>query len=436
MIALTLDFSCRRRWSCAMTMIVVLGIGGCTGTAIGTHPPVSSAIPQLAPTGVLTRDVAVNWALTHDPAYLALVLSDELEALDIRRQGRLHNPGITLGRLTRGGDTEIDRGLDLDLLGLLTLPTRMALSDRELARAGLDARIRLLQRQLAISLAWIDAVAAVQRARYAEDVDLAAQAAQELASRMRKAGTLNALDEGRERAFALESGVSLRMARAEARQAREKLALLMGVADPEALMLPDQLPPLPDVVADDVSADTLMKERLDILSVRAETDTLARSLRLGKATRVVNVLELGLQSNSETGQPRQHGQSLRLELPLFDAGVSRVREADLRYRRALELAAARALAVQQEWRQAQAGERDAWGSAKTYHDELIPLQKRLMDETLLRYNGMLADTFEVLAQSREQIRTLNAGLDAQAAYWRAAAVREHVRFAPLPRGES
>lgn len=98
--------------------------------------------------------------------------------------------------------------------------------------------------------------------------------------------TLNALDEGREKAFALESGVSLRMARPEARQAREKLALLMGVANPEVLILPDQLPPLPDSVSE-APSDALMKERLDILAVRAETDALARSLRLGKATRVV-----------------------------------------------------------------------------------------------------------------------------------------------------
>lgn len=420
-------------------LIVLLGLGGCASLPsdpVQKQDSSSQAVttPSL-PEGPLTRTQAADWAVAHDPDIRALLLSDELEIVDIRRQGRLGNPGITLARLKRGSETDIERGVDLDILGLLTLPVRQQWSDKALASARLQSRIRLLQRRLQVEQAWIDAVAAAQRARYAADVADTAQAAHELASRMRQAGTLSELDAGREKAFWLESSMALQQALSRARLAREKLALAMGVADPQSLNLPDQLPALPDSLGEGALQKMSLEERLDIQSVRAEAAALAKSLRLGKATRMINVLELGLEANSATGQPVQHGQSLRLELPVFDAGVSRVREADLRYRRALAQAAARALAVQQEWRQAQADQQAAWDTARNYRDELIPLQKKLLDEMLLRYNGMLVDTFELLAQTREQIRTLNDGLDAQAEYWHARIRQEHVRYAPLPSGE-
>jgi outer membrane protein TolC len=36
---------------------------------------------------------------------------------------------------------------------------------------------------------------------------------------------------------------------------------------------------------------------------------------------------------------------------------------------------------------------------------------------MLRYNGMLASTFELLADSREQLASVNASIDAQRDFW-------------------
>ena len=38
----------------------------------------------------------------------------------------------------------------------------------------------------------------------------------------------------------------------------------------------------------------------------------------------------------------------------------------------------------------------------------MPLRKRIADENLLRYNGMLIGVFELLADAREQIASVNA----------------------------
>jgi outer membrane protein TolC len=50
-------------------------------------------------------------------------------------------------------------------------------------------------------------------------------------------------------------------------------------------------------------------------------------------------------------------------------------------------------------------------------DEVVPLRKRISDEVLLRYNGMLASVFELLTDSRAQVGSVNAAIEAQRDFW-------------------
>jgi outer membrane protein TolC len=48
---------------------------------------------------------------------------------------------------------------------------------------------------------------------------------------------------------------------------------------------------------------------------------------------------------------------------------------------------------------------------------VIPLRKKIADETLLRYNGMLLSVFELLADSREQSMAVNSSIEALKDFW-------------------
>ena len=52
-----------------------------------------------------------------------------------------------------------------------------------------------------------------------------------------------------------------------------------------------------------------------------------------------------------------------------------------------------------------------------YRDEVVPLRKTISDENLLRYNGMLIGVFELLADTRQQIGSVMAAIDAQQQFW-------------------
>ena len=52
--------------------------------------------------------------------------------------------------------------------------------------------------------------------------------------------------------------------------------------------------------------------------------------------------------------------------------------------------------------------RSAYDIARHYRDEIVPLRKRIAEENVLRYNGMLIGVFELLADARAQIASVNA----------------------------
>ena len=50
-------------------------------------------------------------------------------------------------------------------------------------------------------------------------------------------------------------------------------------------------------------------------------------------------------------------------------------------------------------------------------DEVVPLRKRISEENLLRYNGMLIGVFELLADSREQVMSVTGYVEALRDFW-------------------
>ncbi len=51
----------------------------------------------------------------------------------------------------------------------------------------------------------------------------------------------------------------------------------------------------------------------------------------------------------------------------------------------------------------------------------MPLRKAMAEENVLRYNGMLIGVFELLADTREQIASVMAAINAQQQFWLADA---------------
>ena len=160
-----------------------------------------------------------------------------------------------------------------------------------------------------------------------------------------------------------------------------------------------------------------MTNRLDILMAQKELAGLAASLGLNRATRFVNLLDLSWLHNQGPGGERANGYEIELQIPLFDWGGARVAKAEAMYLQAVQRAAGMAIDARSQVRESYSGYRTAYDIARHYRDEVVPLKKRISDEQLLRYNGMLISVFELLADAREQVASVNASIEAQRDYW-------------------
>lgn len=385
----------------------------------------AAARAELAPllAQPLSVDDAVRIALLNNPGLQASFSELGIAEAELVQAGRLRNPGFSFQRLVRDHETgaivDIERRFLFDLFGLLTLPVRTEIENRRFEQTKTRVSMEVMRLAADTRRAWYEAVAAEQAVRYLEDVKLAADAAAELAQRMAAVGNLSRLDQMREQVFYAETVAELARARQKAVAARERLTRLLGLFGTEtAYRLPSRLPELPQTVreARDLEAAAI-ERRLDIAAARREVEGLAKSLGLTRATRFVNVLEASYLRNSTTGEPRQTGYEIELSIPLFDFGEARVAHAEAVYLQAVNRLAEIAVNARSEVREAYAAYRTAFDLARHYRDEIVPLKKRISEENLLRYNGMLISVFELLADARSQVAGVNAAIQAQRDFW-------------------
>ena len=367
----------------------------------------------------LTADSAVQIALLNNRGLQATYADLGIADADVVQAGRLRNPGFSFARLRRGDEIEIERTFLFDVLGLITMPLRTDLEQRrfELTKGRVAAEV--LQVAADTRRAWHRAVSAQESAKYAEQVKQAAEASAELARRMAAAGNFSKLDQAREQVFYAEATAQLARARQTALAARERLTQLMGLwGENLRFRLPDRLPDLPQAARDIADLESrALKQRLDVQGAMKEAESIASSLGLTRVTGFISVLELGYMRNSETGQPRQTGYEIEIRLPIFDWGSARYARAEYTYMQAVHRAAETAVKARSEVREAYNAYRTAYDLAKHYRDEIVPLRNRISEENLLRYNGMLISVFELLADARQQVASVNAYIEALRDYW-------------------
>lgn len=344
---------------------------------------------------------AVQVALLNNPGLQASYADVGIAEADLVQASRWRGPTFSFARLSRGDEVEYERGVFFDVLGLLTIPLSTRASESRLQAAQHRASGEALKVALDARKAWFQAVAARETAAYMDQVRESAEISAELARRMAEAGNFPKLTHAREQAFYAEAAAQLARARHGAAAARERLARVMGLwGEDLAFQLPERLPDLPPSVRDggDLEAQALA-QRLDVQGARRDADALARSLGLTKATRFIDLLEVGLVNKDETGLPRQRGWEVELGLPIFDFGGARTARAERQYMQSVNRTVETAIAARSEVRESYSAYRTAFDVAKHYRDEIVPLRKRISEEVLMRYNGMLVSVFEQIGRA-------------------------------------
>ncbi len=367
----------------------------------------------------LSAEDAVQIALLNNANLRAHLGELKIAEADLVQAGRLSNPGVMFGRLTQADSVLIERKFTLDILGLFTLPLRYQLETRRFEQAQLRAATNILRVAADTRRAYFQALAAKQTVEYLVQAQTAAEASAQIAQRMAQVGNFSRLDQMREQVFYAETTSQLARAKQNADATREQLIRLLGLSDEaNTLRLPERLPDLPKTArAPEEVETTALRRRLDVQMANQEITGLAKSLNLTRATRFISVLDLSYLRNTSNDAPKQTGYEVELRVPIFDLGGAQLARSEARYMQAVNRASAIAVNARSEAREAYLTYRSSFDLARHYRDEIVPLRKRIADEQLLRYNGMLISVFELVADAREQVQSINSYIDALKNYW-------------------
>jgi len=367
----------------------------------------------------LSADAAVQIALLNNPGLQSTYAELGIAEADLVQAGRMTNPHFGYLRTSEGGERKLEWALTFPIVDLLTIPMRTRIERGRFEQVKLAVAREMLDVATETRKSWIVVVAAAERVRYLGQVKLAAEASAELASRVEAAGNISRLHRMREQVFRTETVAHLDRETQAAVAERERLTRLMGLSgDNVAFKIPERLPGLPAGKPEiqDLEARA-MAERLDVQAAKRGTESLAVSLGLTRATRFINVLELGPAGTKEDPEPWKRGFEASLQLPIFDWGGARVAKAESIYMQALHRVAETAVNARSEVREAYSAYRKAYDTAIRYREEILPLRKEIAEENMLRYNGMLISVFELLADAREQIGAVIASIEAQRDFW-------------------
>ena len=309
-----------------------------------------------------------------------------------------------------------------------SLPQRQAISSRQVAQAKVQLSANVIEEVTQVRQAWVRAVAAQQRAHYAEQVNASARASAELAKRMQQVGNFNKLQRARQQVFYADATAQLASAQHAATAAREELVRQLGLTESQSaqLQLPERLPDLPTtpLEASAVTANAT-GQRLDVQLARNQLDIAGKSQSLNLLNSLVDV-EVGIRRDTVfdnaagTSTPR-NGYALGIRLPIFDWGSAQRDAMNAQSLAAATRYESTVRSASSQLRESYSAYRTAYDVARHYRDEIVPLRKTMAEENQLRYNGMLISVFELLAGTRDQIASVSAAINAYQQFWLADA---------------
>ena len=371
----------------------------------------------------LTVDAAVQIALLSNRGLQASYNELALMEADLVGDSLPPNPTFSISRISGSGALEIERQVVGDILALATLPFRSEIARQRFQKAQLRASEETLRLAADVRRAYYRAVAANELVGLLTDAKSTTESTAQLAEKLGQTGSLNKLDQAREQVLYAETTADLATLRQDATSSRERLIRVLGLWDGEAgIRLPLKLPALPQRPRSlpRIEVDAVA-HRIDLQIARIELSALARSLNLTEATRFVTILNVaGIDRKTkdpDTPPFRERGFDLQFQIPIFDGGEVRVRQATETYNRAFNLLTEKAVNVRSEARDAYRIYCSTYDIALHYQREILPLRKIISDEMQLRFSSMQIDVFALVTEARQRIATLRAAIEAKRNFW-------------------
>lgn len=322
----------------------------------------------------------------------------------------------------KGDGNEIELTAVQDVLDLLQLGQRRGIADAELRGARARAVAATVALAAQVEMAYLDLVAAMQERELVQTAFDAAAASADLTERQHAAGNTTDLQLAREQEQRERTRIELARTEQLVTERRAHLAAVLGIGKDvkwtTAGRLPDPPAQAPDLADLDEAA---LASSLDLTALRADADAAASRRQYATVRAIVPELGVGVAAARREGGDWEAGPALRLGIPLFNQQQGPRARARAEERRARNELAATSTDLRASAEITRARAMQAFSEVRQLVDVVMPLRKRVLDETVLHYNAMNASTFELLTARREMVDVGRQYIEALRRYWSAMA---------------
>ena len=427
-------------------LVCVLAVAACAPTRSELHDPVDRELARrmgaplqtelTAETAALlrqplTRDTAVRIALANNARLRAALAELGIAGGELASALGLGPVDVDVStRFGSGGLYEFEVEAIQNVIGLVTAPRRRAAARADLAAARALATATALGLAARTEIAFDDVVAGQQELELRRTTFDATDAAADVRERMHAVGNATDLQLARDRDAREQARIDLARAEADVEIRREQLNALLGLAGDQTKWttagalgeLPAEAPALDDLEQAAVAAS------LELAAGREHVTGAENTLGAERVRAWLPELGVGA-SVVEHGAGIEVGPAVRIGIPLFDQRSGERAKARATLARAEAELVASAVELRANARAARISALAAYQEARHLRDVVLPLRQQIVDQTLLHYNAMNADPFELIVARRELADAGHQYLDALCRYW-----NDTARISALRRG--
>ena len=359
----------------------------------------------------LTVDAAVQIALLNNRRLQAVYEELGIGQAMVVDAGLTANPrfhgNATLGHSddqghASGGEYTLEVGMDFLSILHARMPTSVAEAEYEVAKLRVTAAIMDLAAQT--RLAYYRAQAVEQMLEMLRQIAVATKTGYEFSQRLFEAGNIPELDLLLQQSLSRDTQLDVASAELLIAESREELNALMGLWGKDVSW--STASRLPKVSAKPEELANLEKiaieNSIDLALARQIIISVGKQLGIAKATALVPSLDLGVEmehANSDWAM----GPSIGFEIPIFDRNQGKVALAKSELRRRQQEFQALGIEIRAAVRAARRRLITARQAALLYHNEILPLRRKIVEQMQLQYNAMQVGTPRLLLAKQHEI---------------------------------
>jgi len=367
--------------------------------------------------GSLTVDDALKISLLNNPTLQAEYEELGVAQSELVQAGLLQNPVLSFERRFRGKAAEAD--ISQNFLSLFLIPLRTKAASAELEAEIKKVTQLVLNHTTEVTSAFYSLQAEQQSLEMRESVVKALNASYEAARALREAGNTTLLEVQNEANMLAQAKVELAQASVRVLEEREHLNVLLGAwGNNTGWRIENRLPNLPN---EEVTLPGLesfaISHRLDLAAAKNELESVAAKVGIARYEALIPDLTLTGHYEREPEGTITRGPSVVFPVPLFNWGKAASAQGNALFRQSLRRYEAMAIELRSKVRVAYGRMKAARMRAEYFYKEVLPLQKKTLEQTELFYNGMFVGVFQLLQAKQAQITAGQSYIETLKEYW-------------------